>query len=112
MAAHRPSMGGKTYQLNQPPILHQRALILDVIAAAPRLDLVSHPLQLFDLRLEIILQLVFRRGIGGVTELFKRLFKDLDADSDLFKGFVDFGYTVSSLPKSSDWPPQIFHTKA
>jgi hypothetical protein len=48
-----------TYQLYQPPVLHQGALILDIIAAQPRLDLIPHPLQFLDLRLEIILELVF-----------------------------------------------------
>ena len=49
----------QTYELNQPPILHQRALILDIVTPQPRLDLISQPLQLFDLRFEVIFQFIF-----------------------------------------------------
>lgn len=46
------------HRLYQPPIVHQRRLVLDICVTQPCLDLISHPLQLLDLRLEIRLELV------------------------------------------------------
>ena len=54
-----PQFLPQTYQLYQSPILHQRALILDIVTPQPRLDLISQPLQLFDLRFEVIFQFIF-----------------------------------------------------
>ena len=90
-----------TYQLYQPPVLHQRALVLDVVAAQPRLNLISHPLELLDLRLQVILELVLGRRVGRVAELFEGLFERFDADGDLLERLVDLGWSVSAPPLGS-----------
>ena len=40
----RDGMGGRTYRLDEPPVLEECGLILDVIARHPCLDLISEPL--------------------------------------------------------------------
>lgn len=98
-----------TYRLNQPPVLHQRLLVFDVIALEPCLDLVAVPLQLLDLRLEVRLQLLFLALVRRGLELVVQALKDLDTFRDLFKGPIDFGWgSVAARTHSAAFSPPSF----
>ena len=46
-------------RLDKSPVVKQWLLVFDLIALQPHLDLIAQPLELFDLRLEIRLELFF-----------------------------------------------------
>jgi hypothetical protein len=60
------------YTFNQLPVLDQRVLVFDIVVPQPRFDLISESLQLFDLRLEIILDLVPLRRVRSMIEFGER----------------------------------------
>ena len=45
--------GGDAYLFNKLSVVHEGALVLDVVGGDPCLDLVAEPLQLLDLLLEV-----------------------------------------------------------
>jgi hypothetical protein len=86
-------LGPHTHRFDQLAIVQQRALILDIAAAQPRLDLIPHPLQLLDLRLEVVLELVLLRRVGRMVELVECGLEDLDAGGDGLERPVDLGWS-------------------
>jgi hypothetical protein len=78
------------YSLDQFPILQQRPLILDIITSRPCLDLVSKPLQLLDLTLEVIFLLLLLGSICGLFDLLVDRLEFCNAFGDLLEAFIDF----------------------
>ena len=88
MSAHR---------LDQPPVLKQCRLVLDVIARDPCLDLISESLQLLDLRFQVRLQLLFLRHVCRRLHLVVYRLKKLDALRNLLQGSVNFRCTPQRI---------------
>jgi hypothetical protein len=82
--------GYKTDRLNQLPVVQQGGLVLNVIVGYPSLDLVTQPLELLNLRLEIRLQLLFLRLVRRVLHLFVDAFELLNTFGDPLQCPVDF----------------------
>lgn len=72
------------YLFNEFAVVHQCALVLDVIGRDPCLDLVALALQLLDLLLQVGLVLFFLVRIRRRLNLFKDLLKGLDTLGDFF----------------------------
>jgi hypothetical protein len=87
-AAHTPH---HTHRLDELAVVHERLLVLDVVALQPRLDLVAQALQLLDLRLELRLHLLLLRLVRRRLHLVVQLLEAGDALGDLLERALDLG---------------------
>lgn len=70
-------------RLYQLPVLHQGGLVLDLSRGEPCFYLISQPLQLLDLLLQVLLILLLLVGVGGVVDLLPGLLELLHPLSHL-----------------------------
>ena len=80
---------GSTDILNKLPMLHERFLVLYFISRSPGFNLVSMPLELLNLPLEVVFKLLLLGSIGGLLYLVEDPFECLYTFSDLFESLVN-----------------------
>ena len=84
-------MRARTYRLNQPTVLEQDSLVLDVIARNPCLDLVPQSLKFLDLCLQIRFEFLLLRLVCRRLHLVVYALKELDPLRYLLERAVDLG---------------------
>ena len=82
----------KTYRLNQPTVLEQDRLVLDVIARDPCLNLVPESLKFLNLCLQIRFKLLLLRLVRRRLHLVVYALEELDTLRNLLQGPVDLRY--------------------
>ena len=79
-----------SYSFDELSVLQQGALVFDLARLDPGLDLVSEPLQLLDLLLEIRFVLLLLVAVGSIVDFLPDVFKKFHTFSDFFQTAVNF----------------------